>query len=217
MITGEWKDILYKSSISSKLDNILGKLNKMDLKEIYPSYENIFRSLNLTPFSSVKVVIIGQDPYHGENEANGLAFSINNGVKITPSLRNIFKELQDDIGIKRDNTDLSSWASQGVLLLNSILTVKKDMPLSHEDLGWQEITNYIIKYISDHKEKVVFILWGNFAKEYKKIINSSKHYIIESPHPSPFSARKGFFKSKPFSKTNNFLKKNNQSEIDWSL
>ena len=217
MITGDWKDILYKSKISSKLDDILNKLNKMNLKEIYPSYENIFRALNLTSFNSVKVVIIGQDPYHGENEANGLAFSINNGVKITPSLRNIFKELEDDIGIKRNNTDLSSWANQGVLLLNSILTVKKDNPLSHEDLGWQEITNYIIKYISDKKENVVFILWGNFAKEYKKIIDNSKHYIVESPHPSPFSARKGFFGSKPFSKTNNFLKKNNQSEIDWSL
>ena len=216
-ITGDWKDILYKSKISSKLDDILNKLNKMNLKEIYPSYENIFRALNLTSFNSVKVVIIGQDPYHGENEANGLAFSINNGVKITPSLRNIFKELEDDIGIKRNNTDLSSWANQGVLLLNSILTVKKDNPLSHEDLGWQEITNYIIKYISDKKENVVFILWGNFAKEYKKIIDNSKHYIVESPHPSPFSARKGFFGSKPFSKTNNFLKKNNQSEIDWSL
>ncbi|MBR5662181.1 MAG: uracil-DNA glycosylase [Bacilli bacterium] len=217
MITGDWKDILYNSNIKNKLENILNYLSNESNKIIYPSYENIFRALNLTQFKDVKVVIIGQDPYHGENEANGLSFSINNGVRITPSLRNIFKELEYDLNIKRTNTDLSSWAKQGVLLLNSILTVEKDHPLSHSNLGWKEITNYIIKYISDNKENVVFILWGNFAKEYKNIIDISKHYIIESAHPSPFSARRGFFGSKPFSKTNNYLIKNNQSAIDWSL
>lgn len=217
MITSDWNEILYSSNISNKLISILSTLNKSKNKDIYPSKENIFRSLNLTSFKDTKVVIIGQDPYHGENEANGLAFSINNDVKITPSLRNIFKELENDLNIKRTNTDLSSWAKQGVLLLNTILTVEKDKPLSHKSLGWEDITNYIIKYISDNKENVVFILWGNFAKEYKKIIDPKKHFIIESPHPSPFSARKGFFGSKPFSKTNNYLKKNNQSVIDWSL
>lgn len=217
MITGDWKDILYNSNVRKKLENILEIIKKSSDKIIYPSYENIFRALNLTSFKDVKVVIIGQDPYHGENEANGLSFSINKEVKITPSLRNIFKELEDDLNIKRTNTDLESWAKQGVLLLNSILTVEKDHPLSHSNLGWQEITNFIIKYISDNKENIVFILWGNFAKKYKKIIDSSKHYIIESPHPSPFSARTGFFGSKPFSKTNNYLIKNNQSAIDWSL
>ena len=217
MITGDWKDILYSSSIKNKLENILDIIKNNSDAVIYPSYENIFRALNLTNFKNVKVVIIGQDPYHGENEANGLSFSINKNVKITPSLRNIFKELESDLNIKRTNTDLESWAKQGVLLLNSILTVEKDRPLSHYNLGWQEITNYIIKYISDNKENIVFILWGNFAKEYKNIIDLTKHYIIESPHPSPFSARRGFFGSKPFSKTNNYLIKNNQSAIDWSL
>ena len=217
MITGDWKDILYSSSIKNKLENILDIIKNNSDAVIYPSYENIFRALNLTNFKNVKVVIIGQDPYHGENEANGLSFSINKNVKITPSLRNIFKELESDLNIKRTNTDLESWAKQGVLLLNSILTVEKDRPLSHYNLGWQEITNYIIKYISDNKENIVFILWGNFAKEYKNIIDLTKHSIIESPHPSPFSARRGFFGSKPFSKTNNYLIKNNQSAIDWSL
>lgn len=217
MITGDWYDILYNSNISNKLDKILNKIKSISDKKVYPSYENIFRALNLTQFKDVKVVIIGQDPYHGENEANGLAFSINKEVKITPSLRNIFKELKNDLNIDRTNTDLSSWAKQGVLLLNSILTVEKDTPLSHSNIGWQEITNYIIKYISSNKNNVVFILWGNFAKQYKEIIDSSKHLIIESAHPSPFSANRGFFNSKPFSRTNNYLKKNNQSVIDWSL
>lgn len=217
MITGDWYDILYNSNISNKLDKILNKIKSISDKKVYPSYENIFRALNLTQFKDVKVVIIGQDPYHGENEANGLAFSINKEVKITPSLRNIFKELKNDLNIDRTNKDLSSWAKQGVLLLNSILTVEKDTPLSHSNIGWQEITNYIIKYISSNKNNVVFILWGNFAKQYKEIIDNSKHLIIESAHPSPFSANRGFFNSKPFSRTNNYLKKNNQSVIDWSL
>ena len=217
MITGDWYDILYNSNISNKLDKILNKIKSISDKKVYPSYENIFRALNLTQFKDVKVVIIGQDPYHGENEANGLAFSINKEVKITPSLRNIFKELKNDLNIDRTNTDLSSWAKQGVLLLNSVLTVEKDTPLSHSNIGWQEITNYIIKYISSNKNNVVFILWGNFAKQYKEIIDSSKRLIIESAHPSPFSANRGFFNSKPFSRTNNYLKKNNQSVIDWSL
>lgn len=216
MITGDWKDILYQNSIGNKLDIILNDIRSKN-ETIYPSFNNIFRALNLTNFKDVKVVIIGQDPYHGENEANGLSFSINKNVRITPSLRNIFKELENDLNIKRTNTDLESWAKQGVLLLNSILTVEKDKPLSHSNIGWQEITNYIIKYISDNKEHVVFILWGNFAKEYKTIIDTNKHYIIESAHPSPFSANRGFFGSRPFSKTNNYLIKNNQSAIDWSL
>ena len=217
MITSDWKDIINSSNIHIKLDSVLNSISKLDKNNIYPSSENIFRALNLTNFKDVKVVIIGQDPYHGENEANGLAFSINNDVKITPSLRNIFKELQNDLNIKRTNTDLSSWAKQGVLLLNSILTVEKDKPLSHSDIGWQEITNFIIKYINDNKNHVVFVLWGNYAKKFKDLIDSKKHYIIESPHPSPLSATRGFFGSKPFSKINNYLIKNNQSAIDWSL
>ena len=181
------------------------------------TYSEIFNAFTKTSFDDVKVVILGQDPYHGEGEANGLAFSLNDDVRITPSLRNIFKELESDLKIKRENKDLSGWAKQGVLLLNAILTVEKDRPLSHKDLGWEKITDYIIKYISNYKEKVVFILWGNYAKEKKKLIDLNKHFIIESNHPSPLSASRGFFGSKPFSKTNDYLIKNNQSVIDWSL
>lgn len=217
MITSDWNKILYSSNLSSKLDNILNYVKGIKYTDVYPNFENIFISLNLTSFKDVKVVIIGQDPYHGEKEANGLAFSINNDVKITPSLRNIFKELESDLDVKRTNTDLSSWAKQGVLLLNTILTVEKDKPLSHSKIGWQEITNYIIKYINDNKKGVVFILWGNYAIEYEKLIDTNIHYIIKSAHPSPLSASRGFFGSKPFSKTNNYLIKNNQSAIDWSL
>ena len=218
MLNQDWLNILNDSCIKNYFEKIIDNVNKKYIdKVIYPERDNIFRAFNLTPFDKVKVVIIGQDPYHGEGEANGLAFSLNDDVRITPSLRNIFKELESDLKIKRENKDLSGWAKQGVLLLNAILTVEKDRPLSHKDLGWEKITDYIIKYISDYKEKVVFILWGNYAKEKKKLIDLNKHFIIESNHPSPLSASRGFFGSKPFSKTNDYLIKNNQSVIDWSL
>lgn len=218
-INGDWQEIIKKDYIiQNKIDEIVNTLMANYAKStIYPSINDVFRALNLTSFKNLKVVIIGQDPYHGEGEANGLAFSLNDDVKITPSLRNIFKELDSDLGIKRINKDLSGWAKQGVLLLNNILTVEKDKPLSHKDLGWQEITDYIIKYISDNKENVVFILWGNESQKKSDLIDKNKHYIIRSAHPSPLSASRGFFGSKPFSKTNNYLKKNNQSIIDWSL
>ena len=218
-INGDWQEIIKKDYIiQNKIDEIVYTLMANYAKStIYPSINDVFRALNLTSFKNLKVVIIGQDPYHGEGEANGLAFSLNDDVKITPSLRNIFKELDNDLGIKRINKDLSGWAKQGVLLLNNILTVEKDKPLSHKDLGWQEITDYIIKYISDNKENVVFILWGNESQKKSDLIDKNKHYIIRSAHPSPLSASRGFFGSKPFSKTNNYLKKNNQSIIDWSL
>jgi uracil-DNA glycosylase len=218
MLNKDWLDILNTSCLKDQFNEILNNVNKIYCeKDIYPQKENIFKALNITSFKNVKVVIIGQDPYHGDGEANGLAFSLNENVKITPSLRNIFKELENDLNIKRTSKDLSGWAKQGVLLLNTILTVEKDKPLSHKDLGWEKITDYLIKYISDNKENVVFILWGNYAKAKKKIIDENKHLIIESNHPSPLSASKGFFGSKPFSKTNNYLIKNNQSVIDWSL
>ena len=218
-INGDWQEIIKKDYIiQNKIDEIVNTLMANYAKStIYPSINDVFRALNLTSFKNLKVVIIGQDPYHGEGEANGLAFSLNDDVKITPSLRNIFKELESDLGIKRINKDLSGWAKQGVLLLNNILTVEKDKPLSHKDLGWQEITDYLIKYISDNKENVVFILWGNESQKKSDLIDKNKHYIIRSAHPSPLSASRGFFGSKPFSKTNNYLKKNNQSIIDWSL
>ena len=217
-LNSDWLDIIKENNdVYNKFIEIINNLNNENTNVIYPSKVNVFRAFNLTNFNDVKVVIIGQDPYHGENEANGLAFSLNEEVKITPSLRNIFKELNTDLGIERQSKDLSGWAKQGILLINSILTVEKDKPLSHKNLGWQNITDYIIKYISDHKDNVVFILWGKESEEKLKLIDKIKHYVIVSPHPSPFSARRGFFGSKPFSRTNDYLQKNNQSVIDWSL
>lgn len=185
-------------------------------KTIFPPKDYIFNALKLTPYKDVKVVIVGQDPYHGVNEAHGLSFSVQKGVKVPPSLKNIYKELYDDLGVKPcDNGDLTRWAKQGVLLLNSVLTVEKDKPASHKNLGWERLTDYIIKLLNNKEDPVVFILWGNFAKSKSSLITNPKHLIITSPHPSPFSARYGFFGSKPFSKTNDFLIKNHLEPINW--
>ncbi len=219
ILNDDWLNIIKSNAkIYDHFEHVIKKIDNEYKKEcIYPKKEAIFKAFNLTRFDKLKVVLIGQDPYHGENEANGLAFSLNRNVKITPSLRNIFKELEDDVGIKRTNTDLSGWAKQGILLLNNILTVEKDKPLSHKNIGWQAITDYYIKYISDKKDNIVFILWGNESQKKLSLIDEKKHYVIKSAHPSPLSASRGFFGSKPFSKTNKYLKKNNQSVIDWSL
>ena len=184
-------------------------------KNIYPAKENIFAAFKTTSLKDTKVVILGQDPYHGENEANGLSFSVNEGIKLPPSLKNIYKELYDDLGITKTTGDLTSWANQGVLLLNSVLTVLKDTPTSHSKIGWQEYTDAIIRKLNEREKTIVFILWGNYARSKKNLITNKRHYIIESPHPSPFSANSGFFGSRPFSKTNEFLKKNNIKEIEW--
>lgn len=187
-------------------------------KTIYPTKENIFNALKLTPYENVKVVIVGQDPYHGEGEAHGLSFSVQKGIKLPPSLQNIYKEIYDDLGIEEPNCgDLTKWAKEGVLLLNSSLTVIKDMPNSHQNIGWNRLTDYIIKLLNQKEEPVVFILWGNFAKSKKEFITNPKHLILESTHPSPFSARYGFFGSHPFSKTNQFLEKNGLDPINWQL
>ena len=187
-------------------------------KTIYPSKENIFNALKLTPYENVKVVIVGQDPYHGEGEAHGLSFSVQKGIKLPPSLQNIYKEIYDDLGIEEPNCgDLTKWAEEGVLLLNSSLTVIKDTPNSHQKIGWSLLTDYIIKILNQKEEPVVFILWGNFAKSKKVFITNPKHLILESTHPSPFSARYGFFGSHPFSKTNSFLEKNGLDPINWQL
>jgi uracil-DNA glycosylase len=184
-------------------------------KTIYPKREDLFRALINTDYNDVKVVIVGQDPYHGEGEAMGLSFSVNEEIKLPPSLKNIYKELFEDIGVTRLSGDLTDWTKQGVLLLNSTLTVVKDTPASHAKIGWDKFTDEIIKKVNEKETPVVFILWGNFAKTKKELITNPKHLVIESAHPSPFSARNGFFGSKPFSKTNEFLKKNNQEEIKW--
>ena len=180
--------------------------------------DKILRALSLTSYDVVKVVILGQDPYHGIGEANGLSFAVNNGMKLPPSLKNIYKELYDDLGIKPSSFgNLECWAREGVLLLNAVLTVEKDKAASHKNIGWEYFTDAIIKKINEKSSPVVFILWGNFARSKKDLITNSKHLVIESSHPSPFSANYGFFGSKPFSKTNIFLRKNNIKEIDWRV
>ena len=193
-------------------------IHEYDTKEIYPPKDFIFNALKLTSYEKTKVVIVGQDPYHGKGEAHGLSFSVQKGIKIPPSLKNIYKELYDDLGVlPKDNGDLTGWALQGVLLLNSVLTVEKDKAASHRNLGWEPMTDYIIKLLNLKNEPVVFILWGNFAKEKAKLITNPHHYIVMSPHPSPFSAYSGFFGSKPFSKTNKFLEAGGVEPIDWQI
>lgn len=181
----------------------------------FPPKNQIFRAIELTPFEEVKVVIIGQDPYHNDNQANGLCFSVSDKVTAPPSLKNIFKELEDDLGIKKTSNELEMWAKQGVLLLNATLTVRAHEANSHKDLGWEQFTDFIIKEISDKKENVVFVLWGAFAQKKAVLIDASKHFIIQSAHPSPFSVHKGFFGSRPFSKINQFLKEKGKEPINW--
>jgi uracil-DNA glycosylase len=195
------------------------KNEKQAGNKIYPKGSDIFNAFWKTPFSNLKVVILGQDPYHGENQAHGLSFSVQKGITIPPSLRNIYKELQTDIpGFKIPNHgDLTEWAEQGVLLLNASLTVRAGLPGSHQKKGWEEFTDNVIKTISDKKEGVVFILWGSFAQAKAGLIDETKHHIIRSPHPSPFSADRGFFGSKPFSKTNEILIQEGKKEIDWQI
>lgn len=186
-----------------------------DSKMIFPPANRVFYAFRMTPYKDTRVIILGQDPYHGVGEANGLCFSVNEGVKMPPSLSNIYKELYNDLGIVRTKTDLSDWAKSGVLLLNSVLTVEKDKPASHKMIGWEEFTDTVIKKLNEKDEPVVFILWGNFAKSKIKYITNPKHLIISSSHPSPFSVNYGFFGSKPFSRTNKFLRENNLKEIEW--
>ncbi len=184
-------------------------------KEIFPPKNYIFNALKLTSFEHAKVVIVGQDPYHGVGEAHGLSFSVQEGIKVPPSLQNIYKELESDLGIPRRNSgDLTK---EGVLLLNAVLTVVKDTPASHRNLGWERLTDYIIKILNEKEEPVVFILWGNFAKAKKELITNPQHLVLTSAHPSPFAANYGFFGSKPFSKTNEFLKQHHITPINWDL
>lgn len=185
--------------------------------KVYPPPGFIFRAFELTPFDKVKVVILGQDPYHGTGEANGLCFAVNKGVRLPPSLQNIYKEIKSDLGTesKWKNGDLEEWAKQGVLLLNSTLTVRADSAGSHQNKGWEEFTDQVVATLNEQKEKLVFILWGKYAKDKGKIIDRAKHLVIESPHPSPFAARYGFFGSKPFSRTNEYLRQTGKNEIEW--
>lgn len=219
MIGNSWDKVLKEMFDSKEYQAFFQKIEKeYQNKIIYPKKENIYNALKLTPYENVKVVIVGQDPYHGENEAHGLSFSVQKGIKLPPSLKNIYKELLNDLNIVEPNCgDLTSWAKEGVLLLNSVLTVEKDKPASHAKIGWNKYTDYIIQKINEKETSVVFILWGNFAKTKRELITNPKHLVITSAHPSPFSARNGFFGSKPFSKTNEFLKENNIKPINWQL
>lgn len=218
MIGNDWDEKLKVVWDSPGFKNFYKRImHEYEIKEIYPPKDYIFNALKLTSYENTKVVIVGQDPYHGKGEAHGLSFSVQKGVRVPPSLQNIYKELNDDLKIPpKDNGDLTEWAKQGVLLLNAVLTVEKNKAASHRNLGWEPMTDYIIKLLNLKNKPVVFILWGNFAKEKAKLITNHQHYIIMSPHPSPFSAYSGFFGSKPFSKTNEFLIKNGLVPIDWS-
>jgi len=183
---------------------------------VYPPGKEIFRAFDCADFDHVKVVIIGQDPYHGAGQANGLCFSVREGVAMPPSLKNIFKEIQSDLGKAIPKTgELERWATQGVLLLNATLTVQASSPGSHQNKGWETFTDAVIKTISDEKENVVFLLWGAYAQKKGEIIDRKKHYVLMSAHPSPFSADRGFFKSRHFSKTNDYLKSKGLKEIQW--
>ena len=215
-----WKEVAAEYGLKEILKPIRKKISEVSLKKktIHPSSKDIFRAFEFTSFKNVKVIILGQDPYHSPNQANGLAFSVNSKVRFPPSLLNIFKEYSTDLNLPiPTDGDLSAWADQGVLLLNSILTVESGSPGSHKDFGWEEFTNQIIKALSDKKSNLVFILWGAYAQSKKILIDTSKHLIIATPHPSPLSAHRGFFGSKPFSKTNDYLRKNKNKEIDWRI
>ncbi len=218
-IDSSWKTVLVDEFTKNYFTDLRNKV-RMEYKSnvIYPPPTKIFNAFNLTPFNKVKVVVVGQDPYHGENQAHGLSFSVENGIKIPPSLNNIFKELKSDLKVSLPNSgNLSSWAEQGVLMLNSVLTVRSGVANSHKNIGWEIFTENIINIISSELNNIVFILWGRQAQEKIKIIDIKKHLILKSAHPSPLSAYNGFFGCKHFSKCNAYLKKWNKKEIDWSL
>lgn len=212
-----WKKILVEEFSKDYFKNLTEFVaQEYTTKTIYPEQKDVFKALNLCPFNKTKVVIIGQDPYHGAGQANGLSFAVQKNTRIPPSLKNIFKEIESDTNIQPEqNGDLSRFAKQGVLLLNATLTVQAQNPGSHQNKGWEIYTDAIIKKLSEKKKHLVFILWGNYAKKKSLLIDTSKHLVLESSHPSPFSAHSGFFGSKPFSKTNMYLRDHTQKEIDW--
>lgn len=219
MIGNDWDEILEDEFKKEYFYNLLKFVQgEYARKTVYPPKKEVFKAFRYTPYKNLKVVILGQDPYHGEGEAEGLSFSVKDGIRKPPSLVNIFKELHDDLGYDIPKSgSLVPWAKQGVLLLNTVLTVIKDQAASHKDIGWETFTDEVIKIINQKQDPVVFILWGGFARSKKKLITNPKHFIVESAHPSPLSAYNGFFGSKPFSKTNEFLIKNNIEPINWQI
>ena len=219
ILKNNWNTVLkdeFDKDYYQKLRQFL--LEEYKSKTIYPNAADIFNALHFTDYNDVKVVILGQDPYHGPNQAHGLSFSVKPGIQPPPSLRNIYKELHTDLGCSIPNNGyLKKWADQGVLLLNTVLTVRAGEANSHKNKGWEVFTDKIISKLNERKDPIVFILWGNNAISKKKLITNPQHYIIQSVHPSPLSATRGFFGSKPFSKTNEFLKSINKQEIDWQI
>lgn len=210
-LKNEWNKAYFKNLV-----HLLKEENKNHT--IYPKKEDVFKALRLVSYEDCKVVILGQDPYHGPGQANGLAFSVNPGISLPPSLRNIYKELEDDLAISPSNNgDLSPWANQGVLLLNASLTVRAGDANSHASFGWQNFTDEVIRLLGKKDQPLVFVLWGNFAQSKEALILEKKHLILKSSHPSPLSAYRGFFGSKPFSKINTFLKSHGKEEIDWKI
>ncbi len=217
-IEAEWQKVLADYFDTADFKELASFVRQEYLsKKVYPQPENIFKAFYLTPFSKVKVVILGQDPYHNPGQAHGLCFSVPPGITPPPSLKNIYKEIENDCGLKKDltNGDLSSWAEQGVFLLNAILSVVSHNPASHQKIGWEKFTDYVIKTLSDKKDHLVFILWGNYARSKKTLIDNQKHLILEAPHPSPFSAYSGFFGCHHFSKCNKQLEKWKMTAIEW--
>lgn len=219
ILTNDWKDLLeeeFKKEYYLKIREFLKKEYKT--KTIYPDMYDIFNALHYTPYKDVKVVILGQDPYHGPNQAHGLSFSVKPGVPIPPSLMNIYKELQSDLGCYIPNNGyLKKWTGQGILLLNTVLTVRAGQPNSHRGIGWEIFTDKIIRLLNNRQDPIAFILWGKNAQSKLKIINNPRHFIVQSVHPSPLSAKRGFFGSKPFSKVNQFLTSIGKEPIDWQI
>ena len=216
MINKKW-DIVLEPEFKKDYFRDLGVFVKSEYKnkKCFPKYSDVFNAFRFTDYDDVKVVILGQDPYHGEGEAHGLSFSVHDDVKRPPSLSNILKELYNDVGVSRNGNELTDWALQGVLLLNSVLTVVKDTPLSHRGHGWEIFTDNVIRYLNECEKPIVFILWGSYARSKKELITNKNHFIIESAHPSPLSANRGFFGSRPFSRTNEFLKSKGIPPINW--
>jgi len=219
MLGNDWDQVLKEEINKEYFQNLLSFIKKeYKEKTIYPKQTEIFKAFRNTSYEDTKVVILGQDPYHGENQAEGLSFSVKVGVNQPPSLKNIFKELHDDLGYSiPESGSLVKWSEEGVLLLNTVLTVEKDKAASHKNIGWEEFTDSVIKKLNEKNSPVVFILWGNFARSKKNLITNKIHYIIESTHPSPYSVNNGFFGSRPFSKTNNFLISKGLKPIDWQI
>ncbi|WP_209123530.1 uracil-DNA glycosylase [Alkalihalobacillus sp. BA299] len=218
-VSNDWKEIIGNECKKEYFERISEFLTvEYQKATVYPNKEDIFNAFHYTPFAEVKVVILGQDPYHGPNQAHGLSFSVNPGEKLPPSLKNIYKELHTDIGCElSDNGCLIKWAKQGVLLLNTVLTVRKSEPNSHKGIGWEQFTNRVIEKLNERQKPIAFVLWGRHAQAKEALINSQHHFIIKAPHPSPFSANRGFFGSRPFSKVNEWLLETREKPIDWEI